>query len=92
MATQARKQTSKPKQLTPLTRSITIRGVPTDIVDRLKERAKRNHRSLQGEMVAILEQNAGTLTVDEVVERIKKLNFSTPSESTQWIREDRDAR
>lgn len=76
--------------------SLSIKNVPDDVLERLRERAKRNHRSLQGELLAILEETLRPrprgLTVDEVQERLRALNFRTPSESTQWIREDRDAR
>lgn len=35
-----------------------IKQVPDDIADRLRERAARNHRSLQGELRAVLEAAA----------------------------------
>lgn len=38
--------------------NLSIKNAPDDMVDRLKARAKRNHRSLQGEMMAILERAA----------------------------------
>jgi plasmid stability protein len=37
--------------------------VPADLVKRLRERAARNHRSLQRELLAILEQ-AGAASVN----------------------------
>ena len=88
MATQTRKRTRK------LTQSLTIRDVPTDIVARLKARAKRNRRSLHGEVLTILEESAGPqkLTVQEVYERAQRLNLRGDSNSTQIIREMRDAR
>lgn len=75
-------------------KDVSVKNVPDEIVERLRERAKQNHRSLQGELMAILEQSAGPrkLTVEEALERIKALGLRTPSESTKWIREDRDAR
>lgn len=39
--------------------SLSIRDVPDDIAERLRQRAKRNHRSLQGELMALLEGNVG---------------------------------
>jgi plasmid stability protein len=39
--------------------NLSIKNVPDEIVDRLKARANANHRSLQGEMMAILEGIAG---------------------------------
>ena len=39
--------------------SLSIKNVPEAIAAKLRERAERNHRSLQGELMAILE-NAAT--------------------------------
>ncbi|MBI2918688.1 MAG: Arc family DNA-binding protein [Chloroflexi bacterium] len=74
--------------------TLTVKGVPDDLLERLRERAKRNHRSLQGELMAILEgaSEPGELTVEEAEQRLRRLNFSTPDESTRWIRELRDSR
>jgi plasmid stability protein len=36
--------------------NLSIKGVPADIAERLRQRAERNHRSLQGELMAIIEQ------------------------------------
>lgn len=35
--------------------SLSIKNVPNDLAARLRSRAERNHRSLQGELLAILE-------------------------------------
>jgi len=50
--------------------SLSIKNAPDDMVRRLKERAQRHHRSLQGELMAILEEAVGTsrpLTPDGVL-------------------------
>jgi plasmid stability protein len=36
--------------------TLSIKNARDDMVQRLRERARRNHRSLQGEMLSILEQ------------------------------------
>ena len=36
--------------------NLSIKGVPDDIAERLRERAARNRRSLQGELMAIVSQ------------------------------------
>lgn len=75
--------------------SLSIKNAPDEMVRRLKERAERHHRSLQGELMAILEEAAGTrrrLTPAEVLARVRELGLSTPSEAAAMIREDRDAR
>lgn len=38
--------------------NLSIKGVPEAIAARLRERAARNHRSLQGELMAIVERAA----------------------------------
>lgn len=76
------------------TRTVTlsVKNVPADLAKRLKERAARNKRSLQGELLDILE-NAGhrLLTLDDIADLARRLGIkSDKNESTQWIREDRD--
>lgn len=110
--------------------NLSIKGVPDEIAERLRERAARNHRSLQGELMAIVSQAAaevaeetkpdsprtagpiagagaahlmsgrqsyrrGTMTVDEVVAKIRQV-FPTPPtglpDSVDIIREARDSR
>lgn len=38
--------------------NLSVKDVPDDIAERLRRRAARNHRSLQGELMAIIEQAA----------------------------------
>ena len=38
--------------------NLSIKDVPEDIADRLRARAARNHRSLQGELMLLIEQAA----------------------------------
>lgn len=75
--------------------TLSIKNAPDDMVKRLKERARRHHRSLQGELMAILEDAVGTerpLTPAEVVAEVRRLGLSSPTEAAAMIREDRDAR
>ena len=79
--------------------NISIKNVPEEKVAQLKARAKRNHRSLQGELLALIEAATGveppaqgTMTIDEVIEQGLRLGLRTPDQGTQWIREDRDSR
>ena len=74
---------------------LTIRDVPQNIVDKLKARAKRNHRTLRGELMDIVERAAAqepTLTIDELYERMKALGRSAQSDSTEIVRQMRDER
>jgi plasmid stability protein len=75
--------------------NLSIKNAPDDVVARLKLRAQRNHRSLQGEMLAIIEEAVGVpraLTVEEVMRKVEALGFTTPSESAEIVRSDRDSR
>ena len=74
--------------------NMSIKNVPDDIVERLRARARRNHRSMQGEMLAILEEavEPEKLTVREAVRRIKALGIRTAGDSTAMISADRAAR
>ena len=77
-----------------MTLSLSVKEVPEELARALRERAARNRRSLQGELMHILETavqprpfRAGALR-----QRIRKLGFKTPDESTSLIRNDRDSR
>ncbi|MFQ6029539.1 MAG: Arc family DNA-binding protein [Dehalococcoidia bacterium] len=74
--------------------SLSIKNVPEAVVDRLRHRAQRNHRSLQGELLAILEEAVRPqhVTLLEARQRVKELGLSTGAESQSMVREDRDAR
>lgn len=39
--------------------NLSIKGVPEEWAERLRARAERNHRSLQGELMALIERAAG---------------------------------
>lgn len=41
-----------------MTVNLSIKGVPEALAERLRARAERNHRSLQGELMAIIERAA----------------------------------
>ena len=73
-----------------------VRDLDPAVVARLKERARQSHRSLQGEVKAILEQAAETATREEALAMIdkwqRKWGERVFSDSTLLIREDRDRR
>lgn len=74
--------------------NLSIKNAPDDMVQRLKARAARHHRSLQGELLAILEeavQPPRQVTVEDVLAEVRRLQVSTPAESTAMVRADRDA-
>lgn len=74
---------------------LSIEYAPDELVNRLRERASRHRRSLQGEVLAILEdcvRSEERLSPDDVLAEIRRLDLHTPSESAAMIRADRDAR
>jgi plasmid stability protein len=76
--------------------SLSIKDVPEEILYRLRARAEQNHRSLQKELLAIIEAAAvedSALTVDELADYVKTLGISSSGDDmTAWIRELRDSR
>ena len=74
---------------------LSIKNVPDAQINALRERAKRNHRSLQGELRAILDEVTPTgpkrnLTIEELSAYVKALGLTRKREAVQMIREDRD--
>lgn len=72
-------------------------SIPEDLARRLRRRAERNQRSLEHEVLAILEQESGEvtsnpMTVDELARRVRDSGLRTASESAEIVREARDAR
>jgi len=72
--------------------TISIKNVPVDIARRLKTRAERNHRSLQGELMAILDEASRELTMEDLAAVASRLGLRTPAESQKFVRDDRDGR
>jgi antitoxin FitA len=74
--------------------TLSIKNAPDEVVARLRARAARNHRSLQGELMAIVEQavrdEQPRLTAAELLREVRALNLPAVSEATAMIREDRD--
>jgi plasmid stability protein len=72
---------------------LSIKNAPDKIVERLRARAAKNHRSLQGEMLAIIEEavrEPTTLTAREVLAEVRRLGLQTPAEAVEIIRAHRD--
>ena len=75
--------------------NLSIKDVPECWVEILRQRATRNHRSLQGELMAIIEEAVRTsepLTLEQVRAQIRELGVETPAEAAAILRADRDAR
>ncbi len=73
---------------------LSIKSVPEEQVKRLRERAKANHRSLQGELRAMIDKATGAaargLSIDEIAERVSKVDLARRDEAAGLIREDPD--
>ena len=73
---------------------LSIKGVPENQVALLRERAKANHRSLQGELRALIDVATSVpprkLSVEEIVARVAKLGLQRRDEAVRLIRQDRD--
>jgi hypothetical protein len=74
--------------------TLSIKKVPDKLVKQLRRKAAIHKRSLQGELLAILEEAASPtrLTVDELREKVRKFGPLGAGDSTKMIREARDAR
>ena len=72
--------------------TLSVKRVPMALARTLSARAARHHRSLQGELRAILDDAARTTTVGDLAEMVKQMGLETPSESARMIRANRDGR
>ena len=75
--------------------NLSIKNVPNGLAAGLRARAARNRRSLQKELLVILEEAvhpADRLTAQEILKAARKLRLRTGADSARWIRTERDAR
>lgn len=75
--------------------NLSIKNVPDHLVERLRRRAKASHRSMQGELMSILEQaleENRPLSPVAVLERVRGLGVRTEREAADLIRRERDGR
>ena len=75
--------------------NLSIKNVPDALAERLRGRAEQAHRSLQGELMAILEEavyGSDPLTPLEALDRVRSMGLKTGPNAAEMIRADRDAR
>jgi plasmid stability protein len=75
--------------------NLSIKNAPDDLVVLLKARAERNHRSMQGELLAIIEEAVRApqrMTPLELLAEVRKLDLKMPSEAAEIVRKMRDER
>ena len=73
--------------------NLSIKKVPDELAASLRVRAARNHRSIQGELMVILEEALGSdrrLDARKLLRRVRKLKLVTGDQATRIIRADRD--
>ena len=88
-----------------MTVSLSVKNVPAELAERLRARAERNRRSLQRELLAILETAADErggahavlppkdkISIEELAARARKLFPRGTESSVAYIREMRDSR
>jgi plasmid stability protein len=75
--------------------NLSIKNVPDDLAHKLRQRASKNHRSIQGELIVILEEaldDKESLTPAQLLKMVNDMHLRTGPDSVGWVREDRDAR
>ena len=77
--------------------TLSIKNVPDEVVERLRVQARGNHRSLQGELLAMVERVAAQasmrpVTVEQLHDWARAQGFSGAHDSTADIRRMRDER
>ena len=75
--------------------NLSIKNVPDHLADRLRQRAAKHHRSIQGELIVILEEALSeneVLTPSQLLVEVKRMRLRTEPNSVRWIREDRNGR
>ena len=73
--------------------NLSIKNAPDEVVQRLRQRADRHHRSLQGELLAIIEEAVKSeqeLSPAELLVEVRRLGLHTPAESAAIVRAERD--
>ena len=61
--------------------AITVKNIPAPLYERVKARAKANHRSINNELITILEQSVmlQPINVAETLERTRRIRELTAS-------------
>lgn len=74
--------------------NLSVKDVPHDLAEALRERARRNHRSLQGELMAMIEAHVGgtPFRARRLLDEARRLGLRTPEEAVAMVRDDRTQR
>jgi plasmid stability protein len=68
--------------------NLSIKNAPDDLAEALRERAKRNHRSLQDELIASLEAMVKTreATPVDVLSEVRRISLHKPADILAKVR------
>ncbi len=75
--------------------NLSIKNVPEEWVNHLRQRAAKHHRSLQGELLSILEESVSKeekISPTDLFMDMRQRGLTTPRESAAIIRKDRNGR
>ena len=75
--------------------NLSIKNVPKEWVEHLRQRASKHHRSLQGELLSILEDSLNQqnkISPQSLLTELRQRGLRTPKESATIVRKDRDGR
>ena len=73
--------------------NLSIKNVPDYVAQGLRERAARNHRSLQNELLVIVEAAVGEeecVTIDGLLSGARRRGLTPSDEATAIVRASRD--
>jgi plasmid stability protein len=79
--------------LAPVPINLSIKNAPDEAVERLRQRTERHHRSRQGELLAIIEEEVRPeqeFTATELLAEVRGRVIRTPGDFAAIIRADRD--
>ena len=74
--------------------NVSIKAVPDVILDLIRKRAEKNHRSLQGELIVILTEAVGLaddLKPADALAQLENDAWKTDEDGVATVRKDRDA-
>jgi antitoxin FitA len=75
--------------------NLSIKNVPDAIAEKLRQQAKANHRSLQGELLALLKNavdSPSKINAAELLQLVRESGLRSPREAAAMIRAERDGR
>jgi antitoxin FitA len=74
--------------------SLSVKDVPGEWAEALRARARANHRSLQGELMAMIEAYVGgrPFPARNLIEKARAAGLGAVSDATEIVRAERDQR